>query len=163
MVQNIEEIACGILKRRRTHKWNEPNVYFKYAGHLKMWISYIDGKRWKWVGAWLKSYINIKSIFFFSKRLSYDPSGYIETSSLLFWCFKRIVSFPYVTLKDYVSRKSIGILSVKLSERRHLSNCLFQSAESAKHNRIQSRRRGKGQEDIGSPYFYQIRSKTCPI
>ena len=41
--------------------------------------------------------------------------------------------------------KSIGILSVKLSERRHLSNCLFQSAESAKYNRMQRRwNRGGG-------------------
>ena len=68
--------------------------YFKYAGHLKIWISYIDGKTWKWVGAWLKSYINIKSIFF-PKGLSHDPSGYILTESAYI-----ILRFCYKTMKQ---------------------------------------------------------------
>ena len=70
--------------------------YFKYAGHLKIWISYIDGKTWKWVGAWLKSYIKIKSIFF-PKGLSHDPdpSGYILTESAYF-----ILRFCYKTMKQ---------------------------------------------------------------
>ena len=89
---------------------------------------------------------------FFPKGLSHDPSGYILTSYLIFYLFERIFSFAYVLIK--VCRKSIGFLSVKLSERRHLSNCLFQSAESAKHDRMQSRRRGRGQEKIGPPPIF---------
>ena len=55
------------------------------------------------------------------------------------------------------------MVRVKLSERRHLSNCLLQSAESAKHNRMQSRRNQGGRGTLLSHISTKLGVKPVPL